>query len=109
VTADAFVRMLSPMAPHVCEELWERMGHDTSVAFAPWPEYDEDLAALETVTMVVQVNGRVRDRIEVDASITAEEAERLALASERARAHMGEADPIRVIVRPPNLVNVVVR
>jgi leucyl-tRNA synthetase len=108
-TADAFVRMLSPMAPHVCEELWERMGHDTSVAFAPWPEHDDELAALETVTMVVQVNGRVRDRIEVDASITAEEAERLALASERVRAHTGGADPVRVIVRPPNLVNVVVR
>jgi leucyl-tRNA synthetase len=107
--ADAFVRMLSPMAPHVCEELWERMGHDTSVASAPWPEHDEDLAALETVTMVVQVNGRVRDRIEVDASISAEEAELLALASERVRAHTGGADPVRVIVRPPKLVNVVVR
>ena len=107
--ADAFVRMLSPMAPHVCEELWERMGHDTSVAFAPWPEHDDELAAPETVTMVVQVDGRVRDRIEVDASISAEEAERLALASERVRAHTGGADPVRVIVRPPKLVNVVVR
>ena len=107
--ADAFVRLLAPMAPHVAEELWERLGHTGSVAYAPWPVYDPALAATETVTMVVQVDGKVRDRIEVSADIGEAEARALALASDRVRAQLGSAEPARVIVRAPALVNVVLR
>jgi len=107
--SEAFIRLLAPFAPHICEELWERLGHDTSVAFAPWPEYDPELAAAETVTMVVQVNGKVRDRIDVDPGIGEDEARAVALASERVRAYTDGSEPERVIVRAPNLVNVVVR
>jgi leucyl-tRNA synthetase len=107
--ADPLVRMVAPLAPHVGEELWERLGKEGSVAFAEWPDFDERLAAEETVTLVVQINGRVRDRIEVAADIDDSEALRLALASRRVAEILDGAEPERVITRPPDLVNLVVR
>ncbi|MEX0825997.1 MAG: leucine--tRNA ligase [Acidimicrobiia bacterium] len=107
VVSEVFIRLLAPLAPHICEELWERLGHEPSIAMAPWPEFDEALAAEETVTMVVQVNGKVRDRIEVPAAIGEDAARQLALGSEKVQALLGGAEPRRVIVRPPSLVNVV--
>ena len=101
------MRILAPLAPHVAEELWERLGHEPSISFAPWPEFDEDLAREQTVTLVVQVAGKVRDRIEVPADLDEATARSLALGSERVQELLGGADPSRVIVRPPNLVNVV--
>jgi leucyl-tRNA synthetase len=106
--ADGFVRLLAPIAPHVCEELWERMGNEGSVAYADWPSYDDELAAEETVTMIVQVNGKIRDRIEVAADVSEDDARALAMASERVAEYLDGGEPRRVIVRPPNLVNVVV-
>ena len=103
------ILMLGPMAPHVAHELWERTGHDTMLATETWPEWDPDLVTVETVTMIIQVNGKVRDRIDVDADIGEDEAEALALASERVRQYTGGEDPERVVVRAPKLVNVVVR
>jgi leucyl-tRNA synthetase len=99
---------LSPMAPHLSHELWERSGHDTMLASERWPEWDPALVKRDRVTLVVQVNGKVRDRFEVDADISAEEAERLALASERIRGWIADGQVRKVISRPPNLVNVVV-
>ena len=106
--AEAFVRLLAPFAPHLCEELWERLGHAESVAFAPWPDFDPALAAEDTVTMVVQVNGKVRDRITVPAGIGEEEARALALASEKVAPYLQGGAPLRVVARPPGLVNIVV-
>jgi leucyl-tRNA synthetase len=106
--AEAFVRLLAPFAPHLCEELWERLGHDESVAFAAWPGFDPTLAAEDTVTMVVQVNGKVRDRITVPAAIGEEEAKALALASEKVAPYLKGGTPARVVARPPGLVNIVV-
>ncbi|MBU1225782.1 MAG: leucine--tRNA ligase [Actinobacteria bacterium] len=106
---EMMILMLAPMTPHVAHEMWEITGHTSMLAAEPWPAWDEELAALETVTMVVQVNGKVRDRVEVPADITEEAAGSLALASERVRAYLGDGEPDRVIVRVPNLVNVVVR
>jgi len=104
--ADTFIRLLAPMAPHIAEELWERMGGAGSVCFAAWPDYDEALAAEETVTMVVQVGGKIRDRIEVPVDISEDSARQAALDSEKVAAHL-DGEPTRVIVRPPNLVNIV--
>ena len=104
--ANAFVRLMAPIAPHVAEELWERMGQDGSVCFAEWPSYDDALAAEETVTMVVQVGGKIRDRIEVPIDISSDEAQQVALASDKIAAQL-DGVPTRVIVRPPNLVNIV--
>ena len=107
--AEAFVRMIAPVAPHVAEELWERLGHRESVCFAPWPDFDPELAAEETVTMVIQVDGKVRDRIEVPADLTDDEARSRALAAEKVQAILGNTVPARIVVRPPTLVNIVTR
>jgi len=106
--AEVFVRLLAPFAPHLCEELWERLGHGPSVALASWPEFDPSLAAEETVTMVVQVNGKVRDRLTVPAGIGEEEARALALASAKVAPYLKGGAPTRVVARPPALVNIVV-
>jgi leucyl-tRNA synthetase len=100
--------LLSPMAPHIAHELWERTGHTTMLATEAWPEYVPELAKLEVVTMVIQVNGKVRDRAEVDASISADDAERLALESPRIKEWIGDGEVKKVISRPPRLVNIVV-
>ncbi len=106
--ADSLLLLLAPMTPHVSAEIWERrhLGQP-GVHLQPWPSFDPALVVEDHVTMVVQVNGKVRDRIEVAPSIAAAEAEVLALSSERVRSALGGATPRRVIVRPPSLVNVV--
>jgi len=104
--ADGFVRLLAPIAPHIAEELWERMGGESSISFAEWPSYDEALTAEEMAIMVVQVNGKIRDRIEVPVDVSEDAALQAALASEKVAAHL-DGEPTRVIVRPPNLVNLV--
>jgi leucyl-tRNA synthetase len=78
------------------------------LALEPWPEWDDELVAQDTVVMVVQVNGKVRDRIEVSAGISAEEAERLALGRDRVQAWIDGAQVRNVVARPPNVVNFVV-
>jgi leucyl-tRNA synthetase len=100
--------LLSPMAPHLSHELWEAIGHSSMLATEPWPEWDPDLVKRDVVTLVIQVNGKVRDRTEVSADISAEEAEQVALASERIQEWIGDGTVRKVIARPPRLVNVVV-
>jgi leucyl-tRNA synthetase len=106
--ADNLLLLLAPMTPHVAAELWERRHPAEAPVHAQlWPAFDRDLVAEEKVTLVVQVNGKVRDRIEVDPTIDAAEAEGLALRSERVAALVGDRPPRRVVARPPNLVNIV--
>ena len=105
---DALLLVLAPMVPHVAAELWERAHPgEAGVHQQPWPSFDPEMAKAETVTLVVQVNGKVKDRIEVDPDIDAEGAERVALTSDRVLELLAGAAPNRVVVRPPNLVNVV--
>ena len=104
---DGLLLVMAPAAPHVCSELWE-LRNGGHVHEEPWPEADPAKLLDDTVTMVVQVNGRVRDRIEVPADIDEAAAEAAALASERVAAHLDGAPPKKVVVRPPGLVNVVV-
>jgi leucyl-tRNA synthetase len=106
--ATALVQMLSPMAPFIAEDLWrDALGNDGAVYLSAWPSYDESLAAQDQVTLVVQVDGRVRDRIQVSADVTEEQARELALGSENAKRALGEREIAKVIVRPPKLVNIV--
>ncbi|MCZ6463476.1 MAG: leucine--tRNA ligase, partial [Proteobacteria bacterium] len=105
--AEQFVLLLSPMAPHLAEELWERLGFEKTLAYEPWPEADAALLVEDEVVLVVQVNGKKRDEITVPAD--AEEAlvvERV-LASEKVRKHLNGREPRKVIVIPGRLVNVV--
>jgi leucyl-tRNA synthetase len=100
--------MLSPMAPHLAHELWELRGAGTMLADEPWPQWDPALVVEESVTMVVQINGKVRARLEVDAGISEDDAIAMALADDRIAAHLDGAEPQRIISRPPKLVNIVV-
>jgi len=103
-----FLRLLSPYAPHLCEELWQRLGHAELIAHAAWPEWDPELAKDELVTIVIQVNGKKRDELQVEHGTEKTEVERLALASENVRRHMDGKEPKKVIVVPGRLVNIVV-
>jgi leucyl-tRNA synthetase len=104
--AEPLVLMVAPLAPHLAEELWMRMGHEESLVHHPFPEADPSLLVDETVTCVVQIKGKVRDRIEVPSDITEEALRELALARPKVQAVTGNG--VRtVIVRAPGLVNVV--
>jgi leucyl-tRNA synthetase len=107
--ADALLSLLAPLTPHLTAEIWERRHPgEPSVHLQRWPTFDPDLVREETVTMVIQVNGKLRDKIEVNPEITEAEAERVALASPKVVEALAGRDPQRVVVRPPRLVNVVV-
>jgi len=105
---ELFALLLSPFAPHLAEELWQRLGREGEAAFQSWPEWDADVARAEEVEIVVQVNGKVRDRLMVAAGTDSESLERLALASEKVQAQMNGRQVRKVIVVPGKLVNVVV-
>ena len=104
-----FLRVLSPYAPHIAEELWERLGETGLLAHAAWPEHDEALCQDETNTIVVQVNGRVRASLEVPLDMGKDELENIAVADERVQKHIDGKSVARVIVVPGRLVNVVVK
>jgi leucyl-tRNA synthetase len=104
----ALVQMLAPLAPFLAEELWrEALKNPASVYRSAWPAFDPELAAEERVTMVVQVDGKVRDRIEVEASADEETCRRLALGSANAKRFLDGRQVQQVVVRPPRLVNIV--
>ncbi|MEW6552929.1 MAG: leucine--tRNA ligase [Actinomycetota bacterium] len=105
----SLILLLAPFAPFICEELWEEAGGEFSVHTQPWPEYDEELARAERVTLVVQINGKVRERLEVDADISREEMEYVAMSSERISALLQDKETVKVIVVPGKLVNIVAR
>jgi leucyl-tRNA synthetase len=104
---DALIRLLAPFAPHIAEELWAQKGGEFSVHEQPWPVYDPALAADEMVTLIVQVNGKVRDRIAVPAGVPDDEARRLALTGPHVQATLAGRSPRQVIVVPGRLVNIV--
>ncbi|MEN8151089.1 MAG: leucine--tRNA ligase, partial [Planctomycetota bacterium] len=103
-----FLQTLSAYAPHLCEELWKRLGEDDLLAFAPWPDYDEALCVEDTVLIAVQVNGKKKDEISVPRTASKDDLEKLALASEKAQAAMAGKEPRKVIAVPGRLVNIVV-
>jgi leucyl-tRNA synthetase len=105
---DTLLLLIAPTAPHMAEELWEQTGHAYSVHNQTFPSWDEALVAEEQVTLVIQVNGKLRDRLAVSVSITESEARELALGSERVRAHIDGKEIKDIIYVPGRLVNVVV-
>jgi leucyl-tRNA synthetase len=106
--AEAAVILLSPVVPHISEELWHLLGHDQSLLTIPWPNYREEALEVEKRLVVLQVNGKVRSRIEVPASSTEKEIEAEALADERVQHFIKEKPIKKVIVVQKKLVNVVV-
>jgi leucyl-tRNA synthetase len=105
---EAVAILLSLVAPYTAEEMWQRLGHEPTVARAGWPTVDATLLVEDAVTAVVQVQGKVRARLEVRPDVDADDLERLALADPAVAKAIDGREVRRVIVRPPNLVNVVV-
>jgi leucyl-tRNA synthetase len=105
--AETAVSLIQPYAPHAAEELWERLGHER-LWEQPWPVADPAMLERDVVEVVLQVNGKLRDRLQVPASISEEELVELARASERVQAHLNGGEPRKTIVVPGKLVNFVV-
>jgi leucyl-tRNA synthetase len=99
--------MLSPLTPHLGEELWHRLGHGSTVTYVPFPTADPALLVDDTVEVPVQVNGKVRTRIVVATDAPADEMERAALADPKVQAALAGATPKKVVVVPGRMVNVV--
>jgi leucyl-tRNA synthetase len=107
VLAEPLVLMLAPLSPHIAEELWSRLGHDESLAHGPFPKADEKYLVEDTVEYPIQVNGKVKARIVVSASASADEVQAAALADEKVAELLNGGTPRKVIVVPGRLVNVV--
>ena len=105
---EQLVLILAPFAPHIAEELWQRLGHADSLAYEPWPQYDKELIKEKEIELAVQVNGKIKDRIVVPADATEEYIETQALASEPVKAALAGRNPKKVIVVKSRLVNIVV-
>ena len=106
-SVELYLKLLAPVAPHISEELWERTGHPYSIHTQSWPKVDEDAAAQDEITLVVQVNGKVRDRITVPADISEDDAKNSALASEAVIKSLEGKQPRQVIYVKGRLVNIV--
>ncbi|MBN2552214.1 MAG: leucine--tRNA ligase [Spirochaetales bacterium] len=101
--------LLAPYAPHLAEELWEKLGETPSVAFQPYPEWDEELAREETVTVVFQIDGKIRAREDLPVGLSREELQRKALENPRIRELLAGRSPVKVVTVVDKLVNLVVR
>ncbi len=105
---EKFVLILSPFAPHIAEELWERLGHTDSLAYESWPVYDKELIKEKEIELAVQVNGKIKDRIVVAADTDEEQIKQKALSSEKVIAAMAGKEPKKIIVIKSRLVNIVI-
>jgi leucyl-tRNA synthetase len=103
----AFVSLLSPFAPHIGEELWRRLGREDTVMYAAWPAWDESKLAAEQITIVVQINGKLRDKFTAPAGVSKKEMEEAALKLEKIQQHIGGKSVRKVITVPGKLVNIV--
>ncbi|GHO92097.1 leucine--tRNA ligase [Reticulibacter mediterranei] len=106
---ETLMQLLAPLAPHIAEELWHLTGHTASIHTSEWPGYDEALTKDETFTLVVQVNGKVRERIETATDISESEIRKMVLTNPRVLSFIGDATVQKVIYVPGRLANVVVR
>ena len=104
-----FIKLLNPIAPHLTEEIWSLMGHDNTIAYEEWPKYDIEKTKEDTFFMVVQVNGKVRGKIEVATDTSKEEMEKLAYEIENVKVHIEGHDVVKTIVVPKKLVNIVIK
>jgi leucyl-tRNA synthetase len=105
---EVLLLLLAPGCPHISEELWARTGRRYSIHQQPWPQFDPALAAEKVITLVVQINGKVRARLELPADVTEEGARQAALADENVQRHLEGRQPRQVIYVPGKLINVVI-
>ena len=107
--AEGFVKLLNPLCPHITEEIWERLGHNNTIAYEPWPTYDEEKTIDDTITIGVQVNGKLRGTIDIAKDAPKEEVEELAKANENVKKFTEGFEIVKVIVVPNKIVNIVVK
>lgn len=107
VYMEEFVKLLAPITPHICEELWERLGNTSTITYEKWPEFDESKLVSDKVEVVVQVMGKVRAKVGVSADITKEDLEKVALENETIQTWIKDKTVRKVIVIPGKLVNIV--
>lgn len=105
---DTLLLLLAPIAPHITEELWAQRGHTYSIHQQPWPQWAADVAKEDAITLIVQVNGRVRDKLEVPADLDDEAVKQIALSSDKTQGWLDGKEPRKVIVVRGKLVNIVV-
>ncbi len=106
---EQFVLLLSPYAPHISEELWQRLGNNESLAYHKWPEYDEALTKAEQITVAFSVNGKVRSKRSVDADLSEKDLEQLAFDDDSVKKHIFGKDIVKIIVVKNKMVNIVVK
>jgi len=107
VYMEGFVKLLSPVCPHIAEELWEKLGHSNTIAYEAWPAYDEAKLVEDEVEIVIQVNGKVRTKLHVPADATKEQLEQLAMEDEKIKEQIEGKTVRKVIAVPGKLVNIV--
>ena len=107
--AEGFVKVLNPVAPHITEEMWEKLGHDNTIAYEKWPTYDESKLVEDTFEMVVQVNGKVRGKLEVTEEMSEEEIKSKAKEIENVKRFIEGQTIVKEIVIPKKLVSIVVK
>lgn len=105
---EGLVKLLSPVVPHITEELWSKLGHVGSIAYAKWPTYDESKLVEDVVEIVVQINGKVRQHLQVSKDASREELQALALNDERIKQELADKEVKKVIAVPGKLVSIVV-
>jgi leucyl-tRNA synthetase len=108
-TACTFIKILSPFAPHISEELWQLMGNKNSLAYEPWPLFSEDYLKEDTFNYPVSFNGKMRFNIALPVNLTKEEIIKIVLADERAKKWIGNSIPSNIIVVPCRIVNIVIK
>jgi leucyl-tRNA synthetase len=106
---ETILLLLSPFAPHICEELWERLGHPNSIFEESWPSFEEKVIAEESILIVVQIDGRVRHRIHTAASSTEGEIKAAALSNERVQSLLRGEKVKRIVLVPNKLINIVLQ
>lgn len=104
---EGFVQLLAPVAPHICEELWQKLGHTETIAYTAWPTYDESKLVTDEVEIVIQVNGKVRTKTVVSKTASKEELEKLALEDEKVKEYTDGKTIRKIIAVPGKLVNIV--
>jgi leucyl-tRNA synthetase len=104
-----FVLLLSPFAPHVAEELWQKLGHGKSIAYEPWPSYDEAKTSVDTIEMVVQVNGKVRTKFPIPPNIEEEALKKMVLDDENVKRHLDGKQVVKIVIVKNKLVSLVVK
>ena len=107
--AEGFIKLLNPLCPHVTEEIWEILGHRTTIAYEKWPEYDEEKTIENNITIGVQVNGKLRGTIEITNDTSKDDMLKMAKENENVKKHLENKEIVKEIVIPNKIVNIVVK